>query len=276
VVIEVRDAVRDDLAAVVDVAGIVDPPDEGADVDVSYYEHLVDHGRLVIAEAGGIVLGYSGVLAVDGARHLSDLFVHPDAHGQGIGSAVLDATWDAGTDAVPRQTFSSLHPAALPLYVRAGMIPRWPLLYLRGDPASLPDSPLRVRDGDAAEISELERDWIGWDRTSDHSYWGSRPGARSVVVTEAGTPVAAGCIGRTRARHTLTHLSAVDRSYLPSAVAALGPLCGSDLLVTVAGENPVLPMLVGLGWRIVDRDIYCASGPDLWDATAVLPHAGFL
>ena len=80
-----RDAGPDDLPAVVDVAGVVDPPDEGADVDVAYYEHLVSAGRLVIAEAGGIVLGYSGVIDVDGATHLADLFVHPDAHGQGIG-----------------------------------------------------------------------------------------------------------------------------------------------------------------------------------------------
>lgn len=274
--IEVRDAAGEDLAAVVDVAGIVDPPDEGADVDVSYYAHLVDQGRLVVAEAGGIVLGYSGVLPVDGSVHLTDLFVHPDAHGQGIGSAVLDAAWDAAADLVPRQTFSSLHPAALPLYVRAGMVPRWPLLYLRGDPSSLPDSPYRVRDAGAAELTALERDWIGWDRAAEYAHWCSRPGSRPLVVRDRETPVAVACLSRTRARHTLTHLAVADESYLPDAVAALKPHAGSDLLVSVPGESRVLPVLVELGWRIVDRDLYCASAPDLWDARRVLPHPGFL
>ncbi len=99
--IEVRDAGPDDLPAVLDVAGVVDPPDEGADVDDAYYEHLVSAGRLVIAEAGGIVLGYSGVIDAGGATHLADLFVHPDAHGQGIGAALLEAAWDFDQDSTP-------------------------------------------------------------------------------------------------------------------------------------------------------------------------------
>jgi hypothetical protein len=44
----------------------------------------------------------------------------------------------------------------------------------------------------------------------------------------------------------------------------------------VPGENPVLPLLLDLGWRVVDLDVYCASEPDLWDATRVLPHPGFV
>ena len=273
--IEVRDAGPDDLPAVLDVAGVVDPPDEGADVDVAYYEHLLGAGRLVIAEAGGIVLGYSGVIDAGGATHLADLFVHPDAHGQGIGAALLEAVWDFDQGA-PRQTFSSLHPAALPLYVRSGMTPHWPLLYLRGDPESWPSSPFVVRDADAAELAALEQGWIGWDRSVEYAYWSAHEGSRALVVSDGERPVAAGCVTRTRARHTLTHLSAVDASCLPDAVTALRPFCGSDLLVSVPGENPVLPLLLDLGWRVVDLDVYCASEPDLWDATRVLPHPGFV
>lgn len=269
-----RDAGPDDLPAVVDVAGIVDPPDEGADVDVAYYEHLVSAGRLVIAEARGIVLGYSGVIDVQGVTHLADLFVHPDAHGQGIGAALLEAAWD--DQEAPRQTFSSLHPSALPLYVRSGMTPRWPLLYLRGDPAVWPQSPFVVRDADAAELAALEQSWIGWDRSVEYAYWSAHTGSRSLVVSDGERPVAVGCVTRTRAQHTLTHLSTVDASCLRDAVTALQPFCGSDLLLSVPGENAVLPLLLELGWRIVDLDVYCASEPDLWDASRVLPHPGFV
>lgn len=276
VLIEVRDADRDDLAAVLDLAGIVDPPDEGADVDIRYYEHLLDCGQLVVAEAGGVVLGYSGVIPVDRTAHLSDLFVHPDAHGQGIGAALLDAAWTATVDDVPRQTFSSMHPSALPLYVRAGMAPRWPLLYLRGYPGSLPQPSLQVRDAAAAELAAHEQEWIGWDRTTEYAYWLGATHARGVVVMDGSTPVAAAVVSRVRARHSLTHLSAVDASWVLPAVSAVGPLCGTDLMVAVPGASPVLPVLVDLGWRITDRDLYCATEPDLWDASRVLPHPGFL
>lgn len=274
--IEVRDADRDDLPAVLDVAGIVDPPDDGAEVDVRYYEHLLDSGRLVVAVAGGIVVGYSGLVPVDGTAHLSDLFVHPDAHGRGIGTALLDAAWTTAVGDVPRQTFSSMHPSALPLYIRAGMAPRWPLLYLRGDPASLPKPSLRVRDAGAAELAALEEAWIGWDRTAEYTHWVGATNARGAVVTDGAKAVAAAVVSRTRARHSLTHLSAGDESLLLPALSALGPLCGTDVMVAVPGASPVLPLLVDLGWRITDRDLYCASEAQLWDASRVLPHPGFL
>ncbi|MFL6182793.1 MAG: GNAT family N-acetyltransferase, partial [Actinomycetes bacterium] len=126
---DVRMASVDDLDAVVDLAGIVDPPSDGVDVDRDYYSNILEHGRLSVADASGIVIGYCGAIPVGGTRHLSDLFVHPDAHARGIGGQLLEAVWDAPASEVPRHTFSSVHPSALPLYVLAGMRPLWPLLY---------------------------------------------------------------------------------------------------------------------------------------------------
>lgn len=62
---------------------------------------------------------------------LTDLFVDPVRHGTGIGRALLAALWPAEDREPARFTFASHDPRAMPLYVRAGLIPYWPLLYLQ-------------------------------------------------------------------------------------------------------------------------------------------------
>lgn len=273
---DIRAAGPDDLDAIVDIASIVDPPADGADLDVSYYEHLLRHGRVAVAEASDIVVGYAATVRVDDFQHLSDLFLHVDARGGGIGRALLDEVWDADARSVPRQTFSSLHPAALPLYLRAGMVPRWPLLYLHGSPATLPSTELTVRAIDAAAAVDHEREWLGWDRRLEYGYWARRNGARIFAVLDGDTPIAVGCTFRNRSVHTLGRLAAVDSSVMRDALAAAGRWCGDDLLLSAPGANPVVPMLVDAGWRVVEHDLYCASEPDLVDTDRLLPHPGLL
>ena len=82
---QIRTAVAADLEAVVDIASVVDPPADDAELDAGYYRHLLEHGRLVVAEASDIVIGYAAVIEVGATRHVSDLFLHQDARGQGIG-----------------------------------------------------------------------------------------------------------------------------------------------------------------------------------------------
>jgi len=86
-------------------------------------------GRLLVAESAGTVVGYGGVVDIDGVAMLSDLFVSAAARGMGIGTQLLGELLDGSTR---RMTFSSKHPAAHAAYRRVGMEPRWRLLYLRG------------------------------------------------------------------------------------------------------------------------------------------------
>jgi GNAT superfamily N-acetyltransferase len=276
VIIEVREAVTADLPAVCDVAMAVDPPDEGAEVEVGYYAYLIDTGVLLLAEAGGVVLGYAGAVDVAGSRHLSDLFVHPDAQGQGIGKALLDEIWTSDANAVPRQTFSSQHSSALPVYVRHGLTPRWPLIYMRGNPAALPPTSLTLRGIEAVDAAAVEQEWLGWDRTNEYTFWGGRQGARTFVVLDGHARVGVGCIKRTRMSHSLSHLAVADASAMPDVLAAAATWAGDELQVSVPGANRVLPVLLDAGWRIVDQDTYCASAPGLMDADLVLPHEGLL
>jgi len=272
--VDIRSAGIDDLDAVSDIASIVDPPHDGADFDPVYYRHLLQHGRVVVAEASEIVVGYAAVIDVDGSQHLSDLFVHQDVRGHDVGRQLLDAVWKDGP--TPRQTFSSLHPAALPLYVRSGMTPRWPLLYLHGAPERLPASSLVVEPCGATVAASHEAEWLGWDRRVEYGYWSGRPEAQIFSVLDGTTTIAVGCAVNIRGVHSLGRLAYGDPSDACAAVVAAARWCGDDVMLAVPGENPSVPMLIESGWRYIEHDLYCASEPDLIDPRSLLPHPGLM
>ena len=272
----IRRAAPSDLDAVVDIVSIVDPPADDAEVDVSYYQHLIGQEGLVVAEASGIVVGYAAAIHVGESRHVSDLFVHQDVRGQDIGRRLLDAIWASEAAPSPRQTFSSMHPAALPLYVRAGMRPMWPLLYLNGTSTSLPPSSMEVRAVSATAAAAWEAEWLGWDRCAEYEYWAARPDTRVFAVLDGKNQVAVGCTVRNRTMHTLSRLACSEDSIMPEVTVAAARWCGDDVLVAVPGVNRSVPVLVDAGWRVVEHDLYCASEPGLMDPERLLPHPGLL
>jgi len=156
------------------------------------------------------------------------------------------------------------------------MVPRWPLLYLHGSPETLPTTALTAQAIDPVVAAGHEEAWLGWNRQGDYAYWARRQGARTFAVLDGVAPIAVGCTVRHRSVHILGRLVAVDPSLMRGAVAAAGRWCGDDLLLSAPGANPVVPMLVDAGWRVVEHDLYCASAPDLMDADRLLPHPGLL
>jgi GNAT superfamily N-acetyltransferase len=102
----------------------------GAAVTPRYLATLEALGaELLVAELDGAAAAFGAVIDADGITMLTDLFVDPAARGLGLGSALVDALF---VGAERRMTFSSKHPAAWAAYRRAGMEPRWRLLYLDG------------------------------------------------------------------------------------------------------------------------------------------------
>lgn len=254
-----------------------DGPVGTVDIVGPYLEHLIAHGRALVTVDGDAVIAYAAAIDAGVTVHLADLFVRPDLLGQGIGRPLLDEVFRGATR---RTTFASSDPRALPVYVRAGMAPWWVTLYLEGDPGVLADPGLRVDAADAVRLSELERSWTGADRAADHAHWAGQPDADAFVVLDAGVPAAIGNgrarqVGSARALNRL--VVAPDADPVPVILAAIRRAGrGGRVAVSVPGPNPALPVLLGAGFRIADRDQYMASEPGIVDPARLLPNGGLL
>jgi GNAT superfamily N-acetyltransferase len=278
---EIRPASVEDVPAIREILAAHgnDGPVTTVDIVGPYVRHLLAHHRVLVATEGELVLGFGAVVDAGVAIHLADLFIRPDRLGQGIGRPLLDALFG---DAPRRTTFASADPRALPVYVRAGMLPRWVALYLEGEVDRLPGPPssFTVKAAEAPRLAALEQDWIGIDRSADHAYWAAQPEADSFVVLEAGEPVAIAHarrrqVGTARAvDHALVRPGADPVPALLAVVRRAGER--APVLVLSPGPNPLLPILLGAGLRIVDRDQYMASHADLVDPARLLPNGGLL
>jgi GNAT superfamily N-acetyltransferase len=304
--IAIRRATLDDVDAMDAIAQAAEVPPPGAPSgeagptpgsEAAYLRHLLGRGRVTVAVADGQVVGFGASAWTGRALHLADLFVAQDRQGQGIGQRLLSDVMDRGAadlaeghaagGTVPRTTFASDDPRALPLYIRAGMAAWWPNLYLAGDPARLVEGGARTTDGIRVEPSSLEaiatyeRSWAGVDRGPDLGYWASLAGGRALEARRDGVVVGVAFV---RDRQTgpgrwIDHavvdpghpgapiLLALARTALEGAV--LGGAC-------VPGPSDLVPALLDAGFTIRDRDTFMASDPALVDPTRELVNTGFL
>jgi GNAT superfamily N-acetyltransferase len=270
----VRPARSDDLTAIARISMANDEPVADPDRPGSrYLEHLLGHARLLVAETGAGVVGFAGAIDTPPGWFLTDLFVDPDAQGRGIGRALLAEALPASG---PRLTFSSSDPRAMPLYIRNGLAPWWPLLYLRPPDAARSGQAEHAAAGgwsveplEPAAAAELERELTGHDRSRDWTLWGTRPGHVPFRVVERGRPIAVGVVAHAR----LVRL-AIARDADPAgavlAVLSLAP-GGPPVGLAIPGPHPAARALLELGWRIEGQDTFMASGPDLLDPTLLLP-----
>jgi GNAT superfamily N-acetyltransferase len=253
-----------------------------------YLDHLLVRGRVLVAEIDDAVVGFGATISLDpsATRFLTDLFVDPDRHGGGAGRSLLDALLE---DAMPRMTFSSADPRAQGSYIRAGMRPWWPLLYLSGEAtvAGRPAAGLAAaetqswRPASVREASERSLAWTGIDREADFAHYARLPEAAGFAVVDDGEVAGIGWARRARRApgRCLEHLSiAPDADPARVALAAWAAAAPDGGMVSgcVPGPHPVVATLLERGVRIVDRDQWCASDPDLVDPVRLLPNPSFL
>ena len=248
-------------------------------VGSAYVGWLLASGRLLVAVHRGALAGFGATRQIGACpaavSMLCDLFVHPDAHGLGIGQAVLAELW---RDEPRRMTFSSLHAHALPLYTRFGVDAWWPLLYLAGPVAAVraPDG-WSVSVSGPAEVAAAELGWTGVDRAADHRAWAARPHGFPALLRRDGALVAAGTVAGHGDEYGIVHLAVapeLDGAGARDAVLTL--LAGLDApegraMVCLPAPHPAVRPLLGAGWRVSDKDLYMASEPDLLDARRAVP-----
>jgi hypothetical protein len=256
-----------------------DGPHPVHDIVGPYVTHLIATGRTLVVDDGDRLAAFGSTIATGHGRHLTDLFVRTDRLGRGIGRPLLDALFG---DDWPRTTFASDDPRALPIYVRAGMSPLWPCLYLLGSAAVLPDLDrgLATDDTDPTWLAALEQEWTGVERPTDHAFWATQADADPFVVMDEGEIVAGG-YGRARQKGPERAMDRLlvrpDHDPIGPVVAALRRVArGGTILACLPGPNPAVRPILEAGFQIQDRDTYLASEPDLVDPTRFLPNPGML
>jgi GNAT superfamily N-acetyltransferase len=287
--VRVRPAAATDLTAIAEVATATGQDDLWGGQNPAYITHLMDVGRVVVADLAGKVAGFGAVQQIGaGPRAISmlcDLFVDPGAHGRGCGRAMLADLWPA---AGPRMTFSSLHSHAIPLYTSFGLDAWWPLLYLHGDPSRLPASAARaagtglvVESATADQVARYEFDWTGARRAAEHRAWAARPGGESILVSRDGDVVAAGeVIGRGPDRgivHLALSAGADDGAAAGAVLQALARLdgqAGETAQACLPAPHPAVRALLAAGWRVDEFDLFMASEPGLLDPRRAVPSPG--
>jgi GNAT superfamily N-acetyltransferase len=251
---DVRPAADEDLPA---IAKIATANDEHAGTDPRYVSHLRNNGRFLVAEVDGVLAGYCGTRRTAEATMLTDLFVDPDRQSGGAGRRLLEAALDGAGE---RFTFASRDPRAMSLYVRHGMVPRWPLLYLAGPPAGAGSGPLRAERVPVEVAGRAELALTGDDRTPDYAYWAAAPDAIGLVVRDEGVIVATGAAAREQVFHLVT---ADGHDPAATLAAALGTFDADRVRLCLPGPHPALPSLLNARWRIEDLDQHMASRADL-------------
>jgi len=290
--ITIRPATTDDLAAVWDIVyaheagGAPNPPPRG---DVPpFLQHELATGDMRVAALRGQVVGFGAAITRDSLWYLAELFVRRELQSAGIGAALLRELLPA--DGRVRFTRSSSDPRALALYVRAGMRPCWPNVWLRArsaDVAPLPTASVRVvpASGDDAELRRWDAELSGRARDAEHDYWlatgatpvwFARPGCRlgyGFLQTDSGSAI------WSRQAITLGPIGTQDVADAAACVCAAVEWARRRVGIVrmvIPGPHPALAPLLAAGFRITDVETFVSSAvPAFVDPTRYVGSGDF-
>lgn len=248
------------------------PAHDDSGADAGYCRYLIEEGHLFVAVEGANVLGFGGAIDVGDARLLSDLYVHRRAHGRGVGSALLAAAMNG---AVQRFTFASNDPAALPLYLRAGMVAWWPLLAVSGTRSSLrPPLGCSAFDVSVHQAAEYELVATHLDRSATFRYWAGRIGARTLAVERDGRRIAVASVRVDELHVRIEHLLAHDEDAL-DAIAAVTHLLGVESVsLYVPGCRTFAAQLFERRFVVDDTSVFMGSSLELVGPMLQVVHPG--
>jgi GNAT superfamily N-acetyltransferase len=250
-----RAAGSEDFAAIAAVALACGQPETDSGADPAYLAHLSAHGHVEVATGGaGEIIGFGAAGRVGSAHILTDLFVRPASQGQGVGRAILERLWSANPG--DWLTFSSQDPRALPLYVRFGMRPRWPLLYLRGERDRFAERTLNVRQIAASEAAAAEKLLTGVERSADYEYWLRSDGSSGLAILDRDDLVAVAAATPSG----IAHLACTSEAHAADALLSAIAVCsGSPVDIALPGPHPAVPLLLARGYSIDEYDIHMSS-----------------
>ena len=226
-----------------------------------------------IAVEGGRPIGFSAGIVRRELCFLSDLFVLPEAHRGGIGGELLRRCLAAGKSRGARiiAVLSSGDPPAQSLYIRTGMVPRFPLFALKGparELSRLPASrnaitPVAASHTWVRRLGHLDETIWGRRRDGDHRFWFGEAGKKCLAIADTSGAVLAyayygsGIVGPMAARSARLQLP-----LLRAIGDALGGQPDAAVELRVPGiDATVLNALLEAGLRIDHVGLFMASRP---------------
>jgi GNAT superfamily N-acetyltransferase len=245
-----------------------------------------------LAIGDGRPIGFSVGFVRGELWFLSDLFVLPEAQGMGAGAELLQRCLSGGIErgARVRAVVSSGDPGAQVLYIRAGMVPRFPLFRIKGAARGLKGlAPVRdtIRHGSPSKtwirrLGELDEMVWGRRRDGEHRFWLSefRLTCLAIADTSGGllgygyyeaTPYEPRRIGPLAARTARLQLA-----LLRAIGDELGGQAAGTIELHIPGINmTVLSALLGAGFKI-DYLLQFMSSHTLGHFDRYLPSGGTL
>jgi GNAT superfamily N-acetyltransferase len=226
-----------------------------------------------IAIGEGRPIGFSVGFVRGDLWFLSDLFMLPEAHAKGIGASLLNRCLDAGLrrGGRVRSVSSSTDRSAQSLYIRAQMVPRFPLYEMLGSAKGLRD--LQVPRTESVKRADTGEDWIdelggldeyvwGHRRADEHRFW-ERSGAVRLIAKDAADRLAGYVYCSAAQAGPMAARSAPAQLQLLRAVGdAVGNQDSSNFRLTVPGINAtMLEALLHTGFRIEYVGTFMASRP---------------
>ncbi|HEX6208796.1 MAG TPA: GNAT family N-acetyltransferase [Actinomycetota bacterium] len=218
--------------------------------------HVHGTGAVFVAEDPEPV-GFSSAVIRDGVWFLSQLWVAPDRHGAGIGSALLDAALAWGRGSSTFSVVASPFPGAQTVYMRRSMFPVWHSMEFEGEApgVEMPEGADELTTGDQPWVDELDREVRGIARPEDHELF--REHARGIALRRGDEPLGylyawpEGKLGPAAIR------DGRDTPDLLRAGIAAGP---SRLSLIVPTTNwAALQEAIRLRLRLVSRTVFMAS-----------------
>jgi GNAT superfamily N-acetyltransferase len=167
------------------------------DVRQPLFDHLAATADewWIAEDDAGAMLGYARSIERDGARELTEFFVHPTAQSGGIGRELLARAFPAG-GARHRSIIATTDVRAVSRYLREGLAGRLPLVSFEAAPRPIAIKTDLVRERIVAtdrtleELGVIDRAVLGYARDVDHGWLATeRPGW---LYRRSGRPVGYG------------------------------------------------------------------------------------
>lgn len=164
------------------------------------YEHLAKTAdQFWIAERDNQVVGYARSIIRDDLQELTELFVSPKHQSAGLGRILINRAFPMGP-AKLRTLISSPDVRAQSLYMKAGLLPQFPLYYFWRNPekveipGDLAFQPVEVNPDILETLAAIDLELLGHQRDVDHSWF--LVNRQGYLYIRDGQPVGYGYLGK--------------------------------------------------------------------------------